>query len=158
MNASPRIQMVEIAAIVTGGDACLMDCKGGVIRRRIPVNRLGPIDAEASNTLLWQETLRHTLNRHAAKWTRRERRDPWLRKAASLATSFRLRVKNRRARGGRKRFDRYATRTWHAASQRMVEQGYNRHRRQDRSGWTRWSHTVSGNHNKRYEQRYATDT
>lgn len=142
-----------VAAYARGNSVVLLDRTG----RRIATldsGRLGPLDATSQVRLRWREAV----GRMAALLSSRalQKRDPWSRRAESLAGSFNKRRYDRDPLGGRARFEKYKTRDWEAASHRLMEQITNKYRVRSRSGWQRWSYTVSNNQAKRavaYERR-----
>jgi len=147
MSSKTGVTALSITAIVIGGIATLLDRHG----RRIcgvRLDRIGAPEPAAIESRIWNSwaKLATTLGFWASQ---KDSRDPWCRKAENLAVSFRLRLRQKPHLGGMRRLDNFSTPTWHEAASRMVAQAHNRLLRFDRSGWIRWSHTVSNNQNKR---------
>ena len=153
------VRDITVTAIIHGQFATLIDRHGRPLRRNIDVSRLGRLVDDAPLRERW--AWRHAIARMKACVAGRAAasisgcRNPWQRKADNLAKSFYLRSVDHARPRGRCRFEKYSTTTWDAAVKRLVQQGYNRFRYLNRSGWHRWSCTVSNNHNKKMGGRYA---
>lgn len=142
-----------VAALIEGNRVQLLDRFG---RRIASVNRerLGPLEQGVAVRMRWERTAKRLAIR--AKQHFCAPRNAWSARAASLAASFNLRRYERDPLGGRKRFEKYRTTEWKDASHRLRQQITNRCRVRTRSGWQRWSYTVSNNQAKRvaaYERR-----
>ena len=153
--AIPEIRMLTVPAMIRGNLAILLDNKGNVIRHGVSLSRLtGPLAPAVEDRWRWE----FAANRMAGKcfWQMQSKKDsdPWVQKAGSLAKSFHLRSFDCVNPTGKCRFEKYATCTWEEAATRLWHQANNRARRHSRSGWIRWAHTVSSNHNKRKGGRY----
>lgn len=146
-TAGPEVTALSITAIVVGGKATLLDRHG---RRLcgVKLDRLGVPDPAVIRGRLWADWAKLAMVR-AFGASQKSSRDPWRRKAENMAASFRLRRRQKPYLGGMRRLDNFSSPTWHSAALRMVQQAHNRLRRFERSGWVRWSHTVSNNQNKR---------
>lgn len=141
-------QVAVVAVVMCRGGPALVDRDGRVLARGVCLDRLGPMTAEAAVAWAWHDSVRRMADCLNARLAR-DSADPWLRRAEGLAKSFALRGRGLPCRGGRRVFDRYATKTWPEAAKRLVEQGHNRLRVRSRSGWERWAYTVSNNEKKR---------
>jgi hypothetical protein len=148
-----QIETFTVSAIIRGDKATLIDRHGCTIGHA-ERSQLGPLDDGAKEELAWQRAV-NSMAGHFAFRQLAQINDPWLKKADTLASSFRLRQHDRPKRSDRQRLANFRTTTWPDAGIRMVEQAHNRFRRNGRSGWTLWSHTVSSNQNKRAEARYG---
>jgi len=152
MPRSYYVTELTIPALVRKGRARLLDRDGRAICT-IRLARLGIPPASAIEELRWknwakQKTLQFFWSSHKPLL------DPWQKRAYSLVVSFRLRRRGCPPRSQRKLLDNFVTINWHDASIRMTQQAWNRLRRYDRSGWDRWSHTMSCNQNRRAERIY----
>lgn len=151
-----RIRQLSVYAVLHGDVVILIDHLGRPISRR---RRRSDFERDLAPSVpevwAWRFAVRRMKSQFTVRCTRRQK-PPWQAKADSLAVAFRIRARSRPIKArSRQRFERYATSTWKAASKRLWEQGHNCFRRHSRSGWVRWAHTVSNNHNKRQGGRYA---
>ena len=149
-QANPlRVIELNIPALVRKDRATLLDRNGRAICT-VRLGRLGIPPADAVEERLWKDWASRMVLKLFAL-LQRQPADPWQKKAQGLAVSFRLRRRQRSPKSQRKMLDNFRTTGWRDASTRMVLQACNRFRRHDRSGWNRWSHTVSSNQNKRVD-------
>jgi hypothetical protein len=155
MRTRPVVGEVKLLAVLNGQRVTLLDRTGKPVGGSLPVTRLeGPIDSATAECHLW----RLAAARMAATCKRQmslRRSDAWMRRADSLAHSFRIRGRDHRRPRTRQRFELYPTTTWPDAVHRMWQQGVSAARYHRLSGWRRWAYTVSNNHNKRKGGRYA---
>jgi len=153
-----RTETASITVLVDGEKASLFDRNGKrLCSHAVALDRLQPTSPEVALRLPWKsiaDVLARKANLNASYV---QRRTPWDKKINNLIGSFRLRSRDLRLPRNRRRFDRFPTRTWASAVARMVEQARNCHSYNSRSGWARWSHTVTKNQNRRVHARYAKD-
>ena len=142
-----QVVPLTIYGVVQNRTARLFDRDGRSLCS-VRVDRIGLPPKRVVRRIIWWNWATRMAQR-ARSFSQKRLADPWLRKAEVLAMSFRLRRRQQQYLGGRRRLDRFNTTTWHDAALRMVLQAHNRFRRFARSGWVRWSHTVSNNQNKR---------
>lgn len=154
-RSHPVVCEVKLLAVATDNGVTLLDRQGRAIGPTIKRPRLeGPIDWRCAQHCLWRvaaQRMAATISRHIAS----RRAVPWLRRADSLAKSFKLRGQDRCRPRARQKFERFPTTEWQSASKRMWQQGHSAQRYHGRSGWIRWASTVSNNHNKRKGGKYA---
>jgi hypothetical protein len=144
------LDVVPVAVIRSGSRATLVDRNGRTLRSNVAIARLGPADENVLSDYLWRRWAQYAIDR-----TRFDAEgDPWTRKALVLVKSFRLRRHGKPCRSSRRQGDRFKSGTWPEAADRMWMQAHNRYCRHRRTGWERWAWTVSGNQNKRAEDRY----
>ncbi|KAA5541497.1 hypothetical protein FYK55_18235 [Roseiconus nitratireducens] len=155
---SPNFQTVCVQAVEVNGSLMLLDRSGKRLCGAVRQSDLG----ESRNLFVlnaWRWSF--AIDRMKVRIKRQidnQTVDPWTRRAGSLAQS--LRIRKRFARpvpSSRRRFEAYTTATWPEAAKRLWQQGNNRRRRHERTGWVRWAHTVANNHNKRKGGCYAKD-
>ncbi len=153
------IQTVPVNAVMRGGHVYLIDRNGRRISSsHLLSNIVGEVSESVITKLSWDYAVRRMLSRCAGRRTAAKMSD-WDRKAETLSRSFLMRRRFGAFKAkGRQRFERYKTSDWETACKRVWQQGHNRYRRHSRSGWVRWAHTVSNNHNKRKGGRYAAAT
>lgn len=151
----PHATLITVLGVNDGKKVTLLDRRGRALCRDVSVTKLeGPIDYRLAQKRIW-ERVANWMRVNLYQRTKQRPENPWQARANNLATSFTLRSYDLSRPGARRHFETYPTTTWKAASKRMWEQGHNRYRRHTRSGWARWSSTVSNNHNKRKGGRYA---
>jgi hypothetical protein len=156
--ATMAFRTLSIQAAIHNNKATLLDRNGIPLLYGVPISRVdGPIHSSVATKWLWKLAIGHMLLKISGDRVRATQ-DCWKNKADSLAHSFRLRGLDRAHCHEHCRFERYPTVTWQEAAKRMQTQGHNHFRRHARNGWNRWAHTVSNNHNKRKEGRYAANT
>lgn len=156
MNLPIQLRQVTVNAIDVGNGVILVDRHGEQIcRRKRLVDLQGNVPAAVLKAWQWRFAAQGMKNRLSSRCSSRDL-TPWERRTQSLAASFRLRRRFPLTKArSRQRFQRYSTHTWDDACSRLWQQGHNRFRRHARTGWERWAHTVSNNHNKRKGGRYA---
>lgn len=150
------IRQVTLNAIDQGEFVTLLDRKGRQIGCRRRLTELeGLLDPSAIPLWQWRWAVQR-MRLRLSRRNERRCRTPWEKRTDSLAKSIGLRRRDRPYQPqGRQRFQSYPTHSWPEACRRLWTQGNNRFRRHSRDGWTRWTHTVSNNHNKRKGGRYA---
>jgi len=153
-----RIVTLQISALVHGEKAVLIDCDGRQLgANAIPLRRLQPAGSRGVARILWTDTAASLSQQANAKASHAHKRTAWDRKINNLAGSYRLRSRDISLPRGRRRSQEYPTTDWPGAVDRMVEQAHNCYRYNSRSGWVRWSYTVTKNENRRACARYAKD-
>lgn len=144
------VHRVTVNVVESGAEFFLVDSHGSKIQS---VTNLASISNLLDESTIREWEWANSVQRMLRRWRARLRRhchDPWQRRCESLAASFRLRqLSLNSVATGKRHFECYSTSNWSDATKRMWRQSNNRFRRHSRNGWTRWSHTVSNNHNKR---------
>jgi hypothetical protein len=154
--AARDVKLVElrVVAISIGTSLTVLDRRG----RRICNLKRDRLCRRADTRILhewrWRSAAKTQISRLLSRCKSRAC-DPWTVKAQNLAASVRLRSFDLRRPRTRQRFEAYQTEDWDRAARRLWQQANNRRRVRERSGWARWSHTVSNNFNKRKGGRYA---
>jgi hypothetical protein len=152
------VRVFAVSVVVCDDRGTIVDRDGRVLARDIVLDRLRPLENERKllDAMQWITAARRMQQSLARRTNRRlAEKDPWKRKAENLAASFRRRSLDNVRPKDRGRFEQYRTTTWDEAVRRLWQQGHNRFRYFNRSGWNRWSYTVSNNHNKKSGGRYA---
>lgn len=150
MSQRLHVHRVTVNLLQLDDEFILVDSRGSAIRRFKHVSEITvPLSQPAINRWRWQTAIVRLSWRLQGR-ARSRSLEPWGRRCASLSASFRLRrLSHNNKDPPKKQSKKYRTSTWEAAATRLREQGHNRFRRYNRSGWSRWSHTVSNNQNKR---------
>lgn len=149
-----KIEKITVAAIVEGNRFRLIDKQGRRIQRYARRESIGMPNKALLQKIAWLRAIELRLkNFHKSVAT--SRMDPWLKQAATLEKSIRLRMKERSLKGGHKQCDKWKSTTWHDASLRMVGHAYNHFCNCLQSPWKRWANQVAKNQQKRVESRYG---
>ncbi len=156
VSLASEVRLLTIPALIRGDIAILLDNKGNAIRHGVSLSRItGSLDPAVEDRWRWKVAASRLGGKCFRQMLSKRESDPWVRKADSLEKSFYLRSFDQVNPTGKCRFEKYRTHTWEEAATRLWHQGNNRARRHSRSGWIRWAHTVSSNHNKRKGGRYG---
>lgn len=158
MSVPRQIVTLQISALIDGEKAVLVDGSGRQLgTEAFALRRLHPAGASGVARCLWKHTAGSLAQKAHFKASHAHRRTAWDRKINNLVGSFRLRSRDITLPRGRRRFEEYPTTDWPAAVRRMVVQAHNGYRYNSRSGWVRWSYTVTKNENRRAHARHAKD-
>jgi len=157
---SVKVVTLKITAVTDGSRAFLCDSRGRRLNSQaFALERLRPADPETVRTLPWRHVADLIVTRENLKACYVQKRTSWDKKINNIIGSFRLRSRDLHLpRSRRRHFERFATTRWSSAAARMVVQARNCHLYNSRSGWVRWSYTVTKNQNRRVHARYEKDS
>lgn len=144
------IRYISVPAVMRGDKLTLVDAEGMPISKRLQPECLGRLSPESAIHAVWRPWAKKALTAllRSVEKAAGEKQE-WLKKASSLASSFRLRGNAKSKKRKKAKSESSHRPTWHFACHRMQTAVNAKMYRNGLDPWTKWSYTVSKNQNVR---------